>query len=77
MREMKMVMSNFIDEDERHAELYGTFTDRQQFVLEVIKILDETEYTNDQLLKSLHVQNIRHTEIEWLKRTGHLLPSYE
>lgn len=72
-----MIMSNFIDEDERHAELYGTYTDRQQFVLESIKTIDETEHSNDQILKSLHNQNINHAEVEWLKRTGHLLPSYD
>ena len=40
-----MIVSNFLDEEKRHEELYGTYTDRQQFVLEVIKTLDETEYT--------------------------------
>ena len=31
-----MVMSNFIDDAERHAELYDEFTPRQRSVLELV-----------------------------------------
>ena len=71
-----MIMSNFINEEERHAELYGKYTDQQRHVLEVVKPLTNTTITNEQSIESLNIQGISNSEIEWLKRTGHLLPSY-
>ena len=71
-----MIMSNFINEAERHAELYGKYTDRQRYVLEVVKPLTNTTITNEQPIESLNIQEISNSEIEWLKRTGHLLPAY-
>ena len=71
-----MAMSNFIDERERHAELYGKYTDRQRHVLEIIKPLSNTTMINEQTIESLCIQGISNSEIGWLKRTGHLLPSY-
>lgn len=75
MRETKMIMSNFIDEAERHAELYGKYTDRQRQVLELITPLTNTMIIDERSIQSLYVQGINNSEIEWLKRTGHLLPS--
>ena len=72
-----MVMSNFIDESERHAELYGTYTDRQRLVLEIIEPMNNTVINNSNLIESLHIKGISDPEIEWLKRTGHVLPVYE
>ena len=71
-----MIMSNFINEEERHAELYGKYTDQQRHVLEVVKPLTNTTITNEQSIESLNIQEISNLEIEWLKRTGHLLPAY-
>lgn len=70
-----MIMSNFIDEAERHAELYGKYTDRQRQVLELITPLTNTMIIDERSIQSLYVQGINNSEIEWLKRTGHLLPS--
>ena len=71
-----MVMSNFIDERERHAELYGLYTKRQHDVLELIKSISSKTMNNDRLVESLRIQGITDTEISWLKRTGHVLPTY-
>jgi len=67
-----MIMSNFIDEAERHTELYGSYSPRQQMLLAVI------EQTNSKLSDKEYIQNVLHTvnasvaEINWLKRTGHI-----
>ncbi len=67
-----MVMSNFIDEADRHAELYGSYSPRQQMLLAVV------EQTNSQLSDKEHIQNALHAinanvaEINWLQRTGHI-----
>ena len=71
-----MVMSNFIDETERHAELYGAYTARRRHVLEIVKASTQTTKVNDQLVASLQTHGISDAEIHWLKRTGHLLPAY-
>jgi hypothetical protein len=71
-----MVMSNFIDERERHAELYGLYTKRQHDVLELIKSVSSKTMNHDRLVESLRIQGITDTEISWLKRIGHVLPTY-
>ena len=71
-----MILSNFIDEAERHAELYGKYTDRQRHMLEIVKPLTNTTIISERSINSLNIQGIGNSEIEWLKRTGHLLPSY-
>ena len=71
-----MSMSNFIDEAERHAELYGRYSDRQRDVLEQIKSLKNTTINDEQLARILHGQGINDIEIAWLKRNGHVLPVY-
>jgi len=67
-----MVISNFIGEKERLAELYGKHTARQQHVFEIIKVLINTTKANDRLAESLHIQGVSDAEIRWLKRTGHI-----
>ncbi|MCG8378571.1 MAG: hypothetical protein MI865_03735 [Proteobacteria bacterium] len=69
-------MSNFIDEAERHAELYGTYTDRQKEVLDTSSTLNIGSYTNNDLVEILISLGINESEIEWLKRTGHVMPIY-
>ena len=71
-----MVMSNFIDEAERHAELYCTYTDRQKEVLNASDTLNIGSYTNIDLVETLISLGINESEIEWLKRTGHVMPIY-
>ncbi len=67
-----MIMSNFIDEAERHAELYASYSPRQQMLLAVV------EQTNSQLSDKEYIQNALHAvnanvaEINWLQRTGHV-----
>lgn len=72
-----MSMSNFIDETERHAELYGRYSDRQREVLEIIKSLNDTTLNNAWITEKLHCQGISDVEIAWLKRNGHVLPAYQ
>ncbi len=71
-----MAMSNFIDERERHAELYGTYTRRQKDVLVLVKTGFSKTTHHERLMKNLQIQGITDAEIGWLKRTGHVLPSY-
>ena len=71
-----MVMSNFIDEAERHAELYGMYTKRQHEILKMIDSLTPMQAENSQFNDKLHALGINDTEIGWLKRTGHVLPNY-
>jgi len=67
-----MIMSNFIDETERHAELYGTFTSRQRFILEFIDKANFKTSSRDYILPLLHANNVNDKEIHWLERTGRI-----
>ena len=67
-----MIMSNFIDEDERHAELYGTFTSRQRFILEIIEKANLKTSLRIYVLPLLHTNNVSNAEIHWLERTGRI-----
>ena len=71
-----MILSNFIDETERHAELYGTFTPRQRLILEAIEDSRVNGFDNEERYAILNTVGINKTEVDWLKRTGHLLPSF-
>ena len=71
-----MIMSNFISEAERHEELYSSYSERHQTVLsEFNKIkLNSSQYEGVQHV--LLENGVTCSEIEWLKRTGHYLPSH-
>ena len=71
-----MIMSNFIDEAERHAELYNVYTPRQRLILELVEDLRLKISINDELYTKLNEMGINNDEINWLKRTGRLLPSF-
>lgn len=68
-------MSNFINESERHAELYGKYTSRQQHILEIVEPLRCETVREEQLIKALHILGLSDAEISWLKRMGHVLPA--
>ena len=71
-----MIMSNFINEAERHAELYNVYTPRQRLILELVEDLRLKISINDELYTKLNEMGINNDEIDWLKRTGRLLPSF-
>ena len=66
-----MIMSNFISESERHAELYGTYTYEQSSALEIVQ--ENIAHKNNQpMLNLLHEHNVGEEEIHWLERTGRM-----
>ncbi len=69
-----MIMSNFIDETERHAELYGTFTPRQHLILEAVEDSRLNGSDNEEMYAILNTVGINKAEVDWLKRTGRFLP---
>ena len=69
-------MSNFIDESERHNELYGDYSDHQKEVLNKSSQFEQGSYTNDYMVETLLQLGVTEKEIEWLKRTGHAMPTY-
>ena len=71
-----MIMSNFIDDAERHAELYNAYTSRQRLLLVIVEDLRLKIFSNEELYTRLNTVGICKAEIDWLKRTGHLLPSF-
>jgi len=71
-----MIMSNFIDEAERHVELYKAYTPRQRLIFELVEDLRLKISGNEESYTKLNVVGICNAEIDWLKRTGHLLPSF-
>ena len=78
-----MIMSNFIDDAERHAELYNAYTSRQRLLLVIVedshlKIEDShlKIFGNEELYTRLNAVGICKAEINWLKRTGHFLPGF-
>ncbi len=70
-----MIMSNFIDEAERHVELYKAYTPRQRLIFELVEDLRLKISGNEESYTKLNAVGICNGEIDWLKRTGHLLPS--
>ncbi len=71
-----MIMSNFIDEAERHAELYDAFTPRQQRVLKIVTEATLAPRDDAYIRAFLHTNHVTDSEIHWLERTGHYLPNY-
>lgn len=70
-----MIMSNFIDEAERHAELYDAYTPRQCLIFELVDDLRLKISGNEELYTRLNALGVSVAEINWLKRTGRFLPS--
>ena len=71
-----MIMSNFIDESERHAELYQTYTSRQETIMKIVNGSKTVGNDGADVLSQLHTNRVSESEIHWLKRTGHFLPAY-
>ncbi len=76
-----MIMSNFIDEAERHAELHNAYTPRQRLLLEIVDDLrlktedvhlkiDDLRLNisgNEELFTRLNAVGVSVAEINWLK----------
>lgn len=71
-----MIMSNFINESERHAELYNDFTLRQQRAIDIVTLATFTFRDDVYVREFLHTKQVTDSEIHWLERTGHYLPVY-
>ncbi len=71
-----MIMSNFISETERHEELYSHYNPRHQEILAVIAAIKTKSPSCSELYNRLRQHGVSDSEIEWLKRTGHYMPSY-
>lgn len=69
-----MVMSNFIDESERHAEIFFAFTVRQKFILRMLKIFNN-QHLNEPLKRFYLLCFISKEELYWLERTGRITRS--
>jgi len=67
-----MIMSNFIDEAERHAELYNAYTSRQRLILEIIEDSRLNVSNDKEINPKLNAAGVSESEINWLKRTGHI-----
>ncbi len=67
-----MIMSNFIDEAERHAELYNAYTPRQRLILEIIEDSRLNVSNDKEINPKLNAAGVSESEINWLKRTGHI-----
>ena len=67
-----VVLSNFIDETERHAELYGYNSQRQQMLLAVVEQVKSKSPDKEYIKDTLYAVNASVTEINWLQRTGHI-----
>ncbi len=66
-----MERSNFLDEVERHAELYSEFTPRQQYLIGYLESPRMWErYPNPQ--SNLEMVGVSEEELRWLHRTGRL-----
>ena len=68
-----MEISNWIDETERHAELYDAFTPRQRHLLRIVdEDLDDGE-DHKNLRSELRDLGVSEAEINWLERIGRLV----
>ena len=67
-----MIMSNFIDEAERHAELYNAYTQRQRLILEIIEDSRLNVSNDKEINPKLNAAGVSESEINWLQRTGHI-----
>lgn len=73
---LAMMMSNFISEAERHEELYSSYSERHQEVLLKFNNINSMRSSDVNVLNVLLENGVTCSEIEWLKRTGHYLPSH-
>ena len=71
-----MIMSNFISEAERHEELYCSYSTRHRDVLSEFNKIKSNALSNSKIQHALVANGVTCNEIEWLKRTGHFLPSH-
>jgi hypothetical protein len=57
---------------ERHAELYGYHSPRQQMMLATVEKTKRQLSDKEYILNALHAVNASGSEINWLHRTGHI-----
>jgi len=69
-------MYNFISEAERHEELYSSYNTHHQEVLTIFNKIKSSARTNIDILLRLKEKGISDSDIEWLKRTDHFLPTH-
>ena len=69
----RKTFSNFIDETERHAELYDAFTPRQLHIMAIIDELHITQGHYENLQTKLRAVGVSDIEIHWLQRTGRVM----
>jgi len=67
-----MIMSNFISDSERHAELYGTYTYEQSSALDIVQENMAHKNNSVPIVDLLHTRNVSDEEIHWLERTGRI-----
>ena len=67
-----MIMSNFIDEAGRHAELYNAYTPRQRLILAIIEDSRLNVPNDKESNPKLNAAGVSESEINWLQRTGHI-----
>lgn len=53
-----MIMSNFIDETERHAELYQAYTPSQQTILEIVEGSSLVIKDDEEVLLALQANHV-------------------
>ena len=66
-----MIMSNFIDESERHTELFFAFTVRQIFILRILQVF-KNQGMNENIKRCYLRLFISEQELHWLERTGRI-----
>ncbi len=66
-----MIISNFIDESERHTELFFDFSIRQIFILRMVKVFNN-QRINETLKHYYLCRFITNEELHWLERTGRI-----
>ena len=59
-----MILSNFIDESERRAELYNAFTSRQQWAVEIVTEATPASHDSDYVRALLHPNGVTKSEID-------------
>ena len=68
-----MEISNFIDETERHVELYGDFTPHQRNLMEIVDELYAEHEDYDWVQTDLLESGVSDAELQWLRRTGRVV----
>ena len=67
-------MLEIVKTSERHVDLHKKDNRRKSEVLQLISPLRKLVIRKDRLMKILYGLGINDSEIEWLKRHGHLTP---